>query len=96
MDQNYLDRYLEDINLLCVPENSPIYIGYSLFNITKQVTFVFIVQLLFDDQDIAIYNICGLKVIQFMIQIECLQATKCLSLDNNLDHDPDSFALCTR
>ena len=57
MEQNYLDRN-RDAN----PEAAPVYTGHSLFNITKNVTIVFIVQSLFDDPEITIHPISGLKL----------------------------------
>ena len=40
---NYLDRDL-DSNLERDPEDVPVYMGHSLFNTTKRITLLFIVQ----------------------------------------------------
>ena len=50
------------------PEYARIYTGHSLFNITKHVTFAFIVQSLFDGTDHNLPNI-WIKIIQVTIQI---------------------------
>ena len=50
--QNSLDCNLDhtrDCHLDHGPDDEPTHMGYSLFNITKSVTIVFIVQSLFDD-----------------------------------------------
>ena len=59
--QNYLDRDLNNINLDRDPDQVPIYPSHSLFDITKCVPFVFIVQSLLMVQ-IAIHVISGLKL----------------------------------
>ena len=58
----YLDRDMDDINLDRDPEDAPVYTRHSLFNRSKHVTFVFIVQSLFDSPDIAIHLISGLEL----------------------------------
>ena len=60
MEQNNLDRYL-DCYMDQDPEDAPVYMGHSLFNITKGTMIVFIVQSLFDGPEIAIHQISGLK-----------------------------------
>ena len=62
IEQNDLDLVLDDIDLDCNPEDAPIYMGHSLFNIKKRITFTFIVQSLFDGPDIAVHLISGLKL----------------------------------
>ena len=64
-EQNNLDRNSEsnvDHYLDCVPEDGAVYMGHSLFNITKSVTVVFILQPLFDGPEITIQPISGLKL----------------------------------
>ena len=61
MEQNDLDCDL-DRDLDRILENAPIYTGHSMFIITKSITFVFIVQSLFDDKEIAIHPLSGLKL----------------------------------
>ena len=84
MERNYLKGDLVFINLYHDPEDAPIYTKHSLFKITRHITFVFIVQSLFDGSDIANPPYAGIKI----IQIEYSYGTKFLI--------PDYFAPCKR
>ena len=64
------------------PQNVPIYTGHSLFNTTKRITLMFIVQSLLHSNLPYIW----IKIIEIAIQIECLHRTKFL--------DPDSYQDC--
>ena len=59
MEQNYLDSFNLDCNLDYYldrdPEEAPIYMRHSLFNITKTITIAFIVKSLFDGPEMAIH-----------------------------------------
>ena len=60
--KNYLDRDLDsnlDCNLDRDPEVVPVYTGHLLFNTTKRITLLFIVQTLLDRN----LNNIGIKVI---------------------------------
>ena len=52
-----MDRYLDSD-----PEDAPVNMGYSLFDITKSVTLLFIVQSLLDDPETTIHRKSGLKL----------------------------------
>ena len=87
--QIYQDRDLDcdldcdlDRNLDCNPEDILIYTGHSLFNTTKHITLLFIVQSLLHCNPPNIW----IKI----IQIEFLHGTKFL----DPDRDPDNFAPC--
>ena len=67
MEQNYLDR-----NLDCNPKDVPVYTGHSLFNTTKRITLLFIVQSFLHCYPPNIW----IEISQIAIQIECLQGTK--------------------
>ena len=82
-EQSYLDCDLD-----CDPEDAPVATGNSLFNITKSVTLLFIVQSLLHCNPSNIW----IKIIPITIQIKCLHWTKFLNLDRNSNHDPDNFA----
>ena len=60
-EQNYLGCDL-DCYLDYDPEDAPVYTEHSLFNITKSVMIVFIVQSLFGGPEIAIHLISGFKL----------------------------------
>ena len=65
MEQNYLIHNLhrDPIRFLDrYPEGALFYTGHLLFNIANSVTFVFIVQSLFDGPEIVIHLIAGLKL----------------------------------
>ena len=67
MEENHLDRDLDSdhngyLDGDCDLADAPVYTGHSLFNITKSVTVVFIVQPLFDGPEITIHPISGLKL----------------------------------
>ena len=84
--QNYLNHDLNlDMyrDLDCNLENVPVYTGHSLFNTTKHIT------LLFNVQSILYCNPPNIwiKFIQIAIKIECLQGTKYLDSDCNLDRN---------
>ena len=64
------------------------YTRQSLFNTTKRIKLLFIVQSLLNRNPSNIW----IKIIQIAIQIECLHGTKFLNPDRNLD--PDKFAQC--
>ena len=98
--KNDLDGDL-DHNLDCNPDRDPKdvpdYMGHSLLNTTKCITLLFIVQLLsqcitllFIVQSSSHQNLPNIwiKIIQIVIQIECLHGTTFL----DLVHDPDNFA----
>ena len=77
LSKNYLDRNLDhklDFDLDCDPEDVPVYTGHSLFNTTKHITLLFIVQSLLH------YNLPNIwiKITYITIQIECLHGTKFL------------------
>ena len=72
----------------CNPEDVPIYTGHSLFNTTKRITLLFIIQSLLDCNQTYIW----IEVIQIGIQIKCLHRTKFI----NPDPDLDNFAPCKR
>ena len=65
----------------------------SSFNITKRVTFAFIVQSLFYGPDLNPPNI-WIKIIQIAIQIKCLHGKKIFNLDRNLHRESDNLAAC--
>ena len=91
--KNYLDHDL-DCNLHCNldrhPEDVPIYKGHSLFNTTKGITLMFIVQSLLHRNPPNIW----IKIIQIAIQIMCLSRTKFLNPER--DFDLDNLAPCRR
>ena len=87
--QNYPDRHL-DRYLHRDPEDAPVNMGHSLFNITKIVILLFIVQSLLHRTPPNIW----IKIIQIAIQIECLHRIKILDPECDLDYDPDNFAPC--
>ena len=91
----YLYRDL-DSNLDCdldrYPEDVPVYTGHSFFSTTKCITLFFIVRSFFHRNPPNI----GIKIIQSVIQIECLHGTKFLDPDRYLDRDLDNFAPCKR
>ena len=66
MEKNYLDRdldsYLSDNYLDLDPEDATVYMGHSLLNTKNSVKILFIVQSLFDGEEIAIHPIFGLKL----------------------------------
>ena len=73
-----------DCDLDCDPEYVPIYTRHSLFNTTKQITLLFIVQsLLYCNPP---------NILIKIIQIKCLHRTKFLDPNSNLDLDLDNFA----
>ena len=83
LDCNF-DRY--------VPEDVPVYRGHSLFNTIKCNTLFFIVQSLLHSNPPNIW----IKIIQIVIQIECLHGSKYLDPDSDPDCDPNNFAQCTQ
>ena len=88
--KNYVDRDLDsnlDCNLDRNPQDVPVYMGNSLFNTTKRITLLFIVQSLLHR---SLPNIW----ITIVIQIKCLHGTKFFDPDCHLDRDLDNFALC--
>ena len=67
-EQNYLDCDLDcklDRYLDPNQEDAPVYTGHSLFNTTKCVPLLFIVQSL-------LYHNIWITIIQIVIQIDCL------------------------
>ena len=64
--------------------------GHSFFNTTKRITLLFIVQSSLHSNPPNIW----IKIIQIVIQIECLHGTKVLDPDGDLDCDLDNFAPC--
>ena len=62
--------------------------GHPLFDITKHITLLFIVQSLLHCNP----PILWIKIIQIAIHIKCLHGTKYLDSDQDLDCDPDNFA----
>ena len=88
-NKNYLDRD-PDYNLDCDLDHHPDYTGHSLFNTTKHITLLFIVQSLLHHNPPNIW----IKMIQITIQIECLHGTKFLDPDCNLHRHLDNFAQC--
>ena len=97
-EQNYLDHNIDcnlDYHLDSNPEDASVYIGHLLFNLTKSIMIVFIVQSLCDGPDIAIHPASiWIKIIQIEIKIKCLHWTKLIDPDGDLDCNPDNFALC--
>ena len=71
--KNYLDSNL-DHKLDCNPDDISLYMGRSLFNTTKCITLLFIVHSLLQRNPPNIW----IRVIQIVIQIECLHRTKLL------------------
>ena len=74
--KNYLDH-----NVDC--EDVPVYKGHSLINTTKHITLLYIVQSLLHCYPLNIW----IKIIQIVIQMECLQIF-------DSDSDLDNFAPC--
>ena len=85
--KNYMD-----CNLDCNPEVVPVNhnTGHTLFNTTKRITLLIIVQSLLHPNPANIW----IKIIQIEIQIRCLHRTKFLYTDQDLHHDPDNSAPC--
>ena len=86
-EQNYLGRDQDDINLDRCPEGAPIYTGHS------SVTFMFIVQSLFDGPDITIRLLSGLKW-SWSWPGSSGNMGKHIGLDCDPDRDPDHLAPC--
>ena len=83
--KNYLDRSL-DCDQYLDPEVIPVYAGHSLFNTTKHITLLLIVQSLLHRNP----PNSSIKI----ITIECLHRTKFFDPNHNLGSDLDNFALC--
>ena len=69
-------------------EDAPVYMGHSLFNITKIVILLLIVDCNLSNNFI--------KITQIAIQIECLHKAKFLDPDHNLGHDQGNLSPCNR
>ena len=74
------------------PEDAPVYTEHSLFNKTKLIKLLFIVQSLLHHNPPYIW----IKIILIPIQIECLHGTKLLNPDCDGDCDLDNLAPCKR
>ena len=81
-EQNYLDRNL-DWNLDRDPDDASVYTGHELFNITKIVTLLVIVQSLLHSNPPNI-----------LIKIILITRVKILHQGHNLGRDPENYALC--
>ena len=76
------------------PDRTLVYRGHLLFNTTKRITLLFIVQSLLHCTCNPLY--IWIKIIHIAIKILCLHGTKFLDPDCDLDPDLDYFAPCKR
>ena len=86
IEQNYLDRDLDYINLDRSPKDASFTLDFHC-SIDKVRHIYVIVQSLFVDPDCNPSNM-WIEIFQIAILIECLQETKFLDPDRNLDRDP--------